>query len=180
MNRDDGLRRSISFVGLLWAAPALAVMLAAAAVLWMTPASWGAALHMGVPAWVIPFCGLLMGVPALLIGGGVAWRILIYSRRPYDLMWWHLPFGVTLPMAAFLLIVLAMRIAEPSTYDNLRDSDGVVTSPWSVGVFTLFIGSIGNGFLWICAYMYSQAFAVEREVPREPDVDRVAGLLYRA
>ncbi|HEX5140368.1 MAG TPA: hypothetical protein VFX19_05470 [Dehalococcoidia bacterium] len=137
--------------------------MASIALLAMTPSSWGNASKEGIAAWVIPASCLIIGLPALAIGLSTAWLIVRHTARPFRVFWPHLPFGAALLVAAYVLLLFATRIADPATYEHLRDPGGEPnTSSAGVLVMTAAVAIFAYAVLWGCAYIYAEAFSEEK------------------
>ena len=146
-------------------------------------AAWGAAAHVDMPDWETTAVGLVFAVPGVIAGALVLREVLARTRDSFRLTMLQIAAGVVgMLIAIGVEAGLGLRIASPSTYDNLRNADGTInTSP---GGF-LFIG-IGAAVLLnmavaLAAYIYAQSITSSPRTQfdrRADEVDAVDEMLH--
>jgi hypothetical protein len=125
--------------------------------------AYGAADSIGWPAWLPGACALLFGAAAIAVGGFTAVDIWRRTARGYRVN--AAGALVTAPvflLAAAAVVMLALRVGDATTYEDLRNEEGEVTI--SVGTF-LFLNAlltlIATGVFAAFAYAYRQAITVD-------------------
>jgi hypothetical protein len=97
------------------------LLLASAASLLASPLSWDAARHAGLAAWMPPFTALAFGLPGLVIAALSLRQLSHRARQAFRVYTFQLMFGVlALLVMTIVIAVVAVRVADPSTYDSLR------------------------------------------------------------
>jgi hypothetical protein len=164
------------FVRWLLAIPPLVLLVSSIGAVVASLAAWGAASHVGIPDWETTGIGLSFALPGLVIGGLVLREILRRTRDRFDLMSWQLTAGVVCMLVTIAIEVgQALRVADPATYDNLRNSDGTLNTSAS-GFLFIGLGAsvLINGAVALAAYLYAEAVSPDKRShferrPDEPD-----------
>jgi hypothetical protein len=161
---DEGVKGVSARRFILIAPPAL-LFLAGIVMLVAAPLAWGAAADVGLADWTTTFNGLLAALPAIFVG---LFALQETRRRTeYEFTLAPLQIGVGLVFITFVavgLLVFALRIADPDTYESLRPAN-----PRDRGTSTfgfLMIGLIGTGVTamvtsWV-AFLYCQSIYGEK------------------
>jgi hypothetical protein len=140
-------------------APPACLLLASVIMLGAALAAWGAGKDVDLPPWMTTLAGLVLAAPALATGGITYLQIRERTRDDFEVDGLGLIVGgAWLLLAAGLVIMVALRLADGSTYDALRDEDGeVVVVPLAFLFFTI----VGTFFFGVAmapgAYLYSIA-----------------------
>lgn len=148
-------------------------------------AAWGAAEHAGIAAPLTTVVGVAFGLPVLLLGLLLRLEVVKRTRGPFSvsLVLLSAGFGALL-LAAVALVVLAVRIADPATYDSLLTAGGQPNvSPAGFLFISLFSTAFFGGFLVLVSYLYVQAItSMPRTVfdRRDDERDGVGALLAGA
>ena len=144
--------------------------------------AWGAAEHVEIPAWMPTFVGICFAIPAIALGF-ISLRSVWYTTREGFTPNWLLliPGAFALLLAIAVVAGLAAVIADPATYDNLRDADGTInTSPSGflfIGLFAAIVLACGVA-LPVALYGNGVTPDVRTKFDRAPDeYDAMADLL---
>jgi hypothetical protein len=98
----------------------LCLLLVSVASLLAAPLSWGAARHAGLAAWMPPFTALAFGLPGLTIAALSLGQLSQRTSQAFRVFTFQLFFGVlALLVMTIVIAVVAVRVADPSTYDSL-------------------------------------------------------------
>lgn len=167
----------------LFSLPPLVLLLAGLVMLAVSPFAWGAARHVDIPAWMTTFAGVCFALPAIVIGLATLLRVLERTNGNYEVLKLHLAGGGLPLFMAIAEVALALRIADPATYDALRDEvSGETLSPGAFLVYTLLPAAIAALATGMMAYIYAEGFQERRQSrfdKRPGEVDAVGELLRR-
>jgi hypothetical protein len=170
---SGSLKRSFRRAALL--TPPLALLLSALLILLISPFAWGKGAHVGLPDWLTTFNGLIFGTPGVLIGAYCLQDTWKRTRHGFSAGAFQIAAGLFfLVVGTALQLVIAVQVADPDTYDRLRDANGGVMSP-SAFIFTNLLGLfIAAAMVGLTAYTYGKAITVELatrydRLPGEPD-----------
>jgi hypothetical protein len=93
---------------------------ASVAALLASPLSWDAARHAGLAGWMPPFTALAFGLPGLAIAALSLRQLSRRTSHAFRVYSFQLMFGVlALLVMTIVIAVVAVRVADPSTYDSL-------------------------------------------------------------
>ena len=149
----------------------------------MSPGSWGAAESAALPDWMPAVSAVFFAVCSLAIGILTLRGVWERTSSGYAVFAFQLFFGAWLMLVCGLvLLVLATRIAEPSTYESLLDENGRPNvTPEGFAFINLWVTIFVAIFVAFCAYLYCEAITYRaKRVERPPDeVDGVGEMLRR-
>jgi hypothetical protein len=167
-----------------------ALLLASAASLLASPLSWDAARHAGLAGWMPPFTALAFGLPGLAIAALSLRQLSQRTSRAFRVFTFQLLFGVlALLVMTVVISVVAVRVADPSTYDSLlgdqvpiRTAFEQQISPAEVSpsgmsrdaymLVTIVVAGVMAAVTALAAYMYVSA--IDRApMPRFQDSDEL-------
>ncbi len=122
--------------------PAL-LLVGAAALLVASPFAWGAGEHVGMPAWMPTFSGLVTSVPSLVNGASAfrgAWN-RSRGRFAVSILQRTLP-ALALVVIALTEMTFASRIGASDTYDSVRDASGEITIGPALSLLAMLLGAL--------------------------------------
>jgi hypothetical protein len=167
MQREGNGGSSSSLKWVLALPPAL-LLLGGAMMLVASPVAWGAASDFGQPAWTTTFSGLLVAVPAFVVGGLALRETRRRTRNDFTVA--LVPVAVAFAFVAVValgVLVLATRIADPGTYESLQPQTPQ-DDPFSPAAFVT-ITIVGTGTIGMVtagiAYLLCQSI-IEEGSPR--------------
>jgi hypothetical protein len=150
-----------------------ALLLAGLAQLVAAFLAWGAAEHVEIPAWETTVVGVCFALPAIGLGLVSLRGIWQSTREQFSPAWLLLiPGAFALLLAITIIAALASVIADPATYDNLRDDDGTInTSPAGflfIGLFAALALACGVA---LPVFLYGAGVTpdVKTKFDRQPD-----------
>ena len=126
--------------------------------------AWGAAEVVEIPAWMTTFAGLLIALPAALTGAFGFYEARNRTRGDFGADQRGLASGALwLLTAALAELLVASRIADPATYDPLRDEEGnPEVVPGAFMMITVVGTFVFGALIGPSAFVYSQAIWPER------------------
>jgi hypothetical protein len=146
-------------------------------------AAWGAANHVEIPGWEPTFVGICFALPGIALGLIAFRAVTTATRDGFGVSWVFFAAGVAaLVFAVVVEIALAVVIADSSTYDHLRDSDGTInTSPGGflfAGIGAAIVIGIG---LMMPAFLYTHSITtvVHTRFDRMADEPDAVGEMLR-
>ena len=144
-------------------APPLCLLLSGLAMAAVAPFAWGAGRHAELPDWMPAFSGVVFAVPAVWIGFTTVRETWRRTRGGFSVFHLQLVSGLFLFLILALIEVsLAARVADPATYDSLRNADGTIkTTPLSFLLITVVGVAFATGWLSVGAYLYGQGITSE-------------------
>jgi hypothetical protein len=167
-----------------------ALLLVSAASLLAAPLSWDAARHAGFAAWMPPFTALALGLPGLAIAALSLRQLSRRTSRAFRVYTFQLLFGVlALLVMTVVVAVVAVRVADSSTYDSLLGDQAPVrpafeqqvsraeVSPRGMSregymLVTVAVAGVMAAVTALAAYMYVSA--IDRApMPRFQDSDEL-------
>jgi hypothetical protein len=158
-------------------APPLFLFLAGLATAAVSPFAWGAGEHAGLPAWMTTFAGVIFAGPAVIMGFLVLKETLTRTAAGFSAFVPQLLLGIFMFwLMAIAEVVLAARLADPSTYNSLLNEAGrPETTPAGFLAVTMLVTGFFGGWTGMGAYLYGQgflnlrAFRFDRQLD-EPDL----------
>jgi hypothetical protein len=166
------------------------LLLVSAASLLASPLSWDAARHAGLAAWMPPFTALAFGLPGLAIAALSLRQLSERTSQAFRVFTFQLLFGVlALLVMTIVIAVVAVRVANPSTYDSLLGDETTIrpsfeqpVSPAEVSprgmsregymLVTIVVAGVMAAVTAMAAYMYVSAIDSAR-MPRFQDDDEL-------
>jgi len=165
------------------ALPAL-LGLASLAALLVAPFSWGAGDDAELSPWMPPATALVFGLPFLLLATWCLVKIREKTRAGFDVSTGLMFYGLlAMPVAIVAIATIALRVADPATYDNLTGSNSEPNlSPDAYMISTVIVAGLLTALLAAAMANYIGAIAEIRASPHdrvEGEVDGVGELLNR-
>jgi hypothetical protein len=144
--------------------PPLLLLISGLGMAVVAPFAWGAGSDAGLPDWMPAFSGALFAFPAVWIGFTTVRETLRRMRGGFSAFHLQLASGLFLFLILALVeVALTARIADPATYDSLRNADGTTkTTPLSFFLVTLVSTAFATAWLGVGAYLYGHGITSEK------------------
>lgn len=146
----------------------LALFVASLPVLAAAVPAWGAGREQGLPAWMPTASAVLFALPGLVAGGLCARETLRRTRYGFSLHLFQLSAGfIFMLMTTAAEAALALRVADPATYERLERPDGTEVTPEGFFAMNVMVVIIFAAIVFFTSYLYSQG--ITPDVPTRHD-----------
>jgi hypothetical protein len=157
--------------------PPLLLLISGLGMAAVAPFAWGAGSGADLPDWMPAVSGALFALPAVWVGLSTVRESLRRMSGGFSVFHLQLACGLFLFfILALVEVALTARIADPATYDSLRNGDdSLKTTPLSFFLVTLVSTAFASAWLSVGAYLYGQGITSEKAMRferawDEPDV----------
>jgi hypothetical protein len=149
--------------------PPLLLLISGLGMAVVAPFAWGAGRGAGLPDWMPAVSGALFALPAVWIGSSTVRESLRRMSGGFSVFHLQLACGLFLFfILALVEVALTARIADPETYDSLRNADGTTkATPLSFFLVTLVSTAFATAWLSAGAYLYGQGITSEKALLSE-------------